>query len=186
MKKLILFGDSLLAGVSKTELLYFEKLLPGYDVYNCAVGGWDTNDCVNKATYIAKLSPDILILSVGTNDASPWKLVDAQKFTANLKEIFSIFGKSKIVYFLPPPINENILAAHPRHKSLTNKQLKDYHDIAKQLCEENTVAYLDSWKVLKPLMDEGNDFHNEDGIHFTDEGYEVVINNLARVVTETV
>ncbi len=182
MKKLVLFGDSLLAHVSKDEVLIFESKLPDYDVYNCAVGGWDSNDCVKKALYIAGLQPDLVILSVGTNDASPWKAVDIQTFTENLKKIFGIFGTSKILYFLPPAINGSILSEHPKRKALTNILMKQYHDHAKKVCQEMNVAYFDSWSVLKPLMDSGKDYHNEDGIHFSDEGYKVIITELSKAV----
>ena len=56
MKKLVLFGDSLLANFSKQYILRLEAKLPDYDIYNCAAGGWDTYDCVKKATFISKLT----------------------------------------------------------------------------------------------------------------------------------
>ena len=62
MKKLILFGDSLFANVSKPRLMIFNKELPDYDIYNCAAGSWDTNDCVEKSLYISKLKPDVIVI----------------------------------------------------------------------------------------------------------------------------
>ncbi|HEY1645892.1 MAG TPA: hypothetical protein VGF75_06000, partial [Candidatus Saccharimonadales bacterium] len=68
MKKLVLYGDSLFAQAGKHRLTMFEEVLAGYDVYNCAAGGWNTNDCLKKAEYISKLEPDVLVISLGTND----------------------------------------------------------------------------------------------------------------------
>lgn len=110
MKKLVLFGDSLFAQASKNTILMFEQVLSGYDIYNCAVGGWNTNDCVAKGSYISKLKPDVLVISLGTNDAAPWKQVPLDKFEENISKIFEEFSSSKIVYFLPTPLDEEKIA----------------------------------------------------------------------------
>lgn len=185
MKKLVLFGDSLFARISKSNLLSLESRLPEYDVYNCAVGGWDTNDCVKKAPYIASLKPDILMLSVGSNDSAPWKQVDIQLFESNLAQVFKSFSGSKIIFFLPPPVNEAILsedAKRKNRKALTDSLIKSYYDVAKQSCEANQITFLDSWQVFKPLMDKGEDYHVDDGIHFSDMGYELLFDELAKLV----
>lgn len=182
MRKLVLFGDSLFAYISKPELLSLESRLPGYGVYNCAVGGWDTNDCIKKAAYIATLKPDVLMLSVGSNDSAPWKQVDIHVYEDNIKGIFKLFSGTKIIYFLPPPINEIVFRNDAKRKGLNNSVVKSYNDVAKRLCEDNSIAFLDSWKVFKPLIDKGDDYHIDDGLHFSDIGYELLFDELAKLV----
>ncbi len=180
MKKLILYGDSLFAQVGKPRLLMLENVLPSYDIYNCANGGWDTNDCLKKAPYIARLQPDILVISLGTNDASPHKLVPLDTFVDNIPKIFAHFPSSKIIYFLPPPVNE--VKIKNVGKNLTNQDIKKYHDAAKKVCEENSIAYIDSFTAFKPLLDAGHDYHIEDGVHLTDFAYEVIATELAKLL----
>jgi lysophospholipase L1-like esterase len=178
MKKLVLYGDSLFARVRKPGILMFEVTMPGYDVYNCANGGWDSSDCLKKAPYIAKLEPDVLVISLGANDAAPWKLVPKETFIRNIPEIFAHFPKSKIIYFLPPPIND--VKVKNSGKNLTNQDIKNYHDAAKKVCEDNNVAYINSFEIFKPLLDAGQDYHVEDGIHLSDQAYEIIASELKK------
>lgn len=181
MKKLVLFGDSLFAQVGKHRVIMFEKALPGYDVYNCAVGGWDTNDCVAKAPYISKLAPDALVISLGTNDAAPWKQVPLEKFKENIPKIFEAFNSSKIIYFLPTPVDEVKIANSDAKRSI--KDIKEYHDAAKAVCEAHGVDYIDSFTIFKPLLDSGQEYHIEDGVHFNDFAYEIISRELAKILS---
>lgn len=180
MKKAVLFGDSLFAQMGKQRLIMFEEALPGYDFYNCAAGGWDTNDCADKAPYIAGLKPDLVIISLGTNDAAPWKQVPLDTFRANIPKIFGAFESSRIVYFLPPPVNEQKIAQTEPNRSIEG--IRDYHDAAKAVCEERGVAYIDSFAIFQPLLDGGTDYHVDDGVHFNDVAYELIARELARIL----
>jgi lysophospholipase L1-like esterase len=180
MKKLVLFGDSLFGQLGKHRIVNMETALPGYDVYNCAAGGWDTNDCVKKAPYIAKLEPDVIVISLGTNDAAPWKQVPLDAFITNIPKIFAAFPSSKLIYFLPPPVNEN--KTPEEKKGLNNEVLKQYHDVAKQVCKEHGIAVLSSWEAFKPLLDNGNDYHVEDGVHLNDDAYDTINTQLAKLI----
>lgn len=181
MKKLVLFGDSLFAQVGKPRLLMLEQALPGYDIYNFAVGGWDTNDCVAKAPYISKLKPDVLILSLGTNDAAPWKQVPLEKFNENIPKIFNTFSKAKIIYFLPTPVDEAKLPSTGARRSV--KGIKEYHDAALKICEAHGIAYINSFAIFKPFLDSGKEYHIEDGVHFNDFAYETISGELAKILS---
>ena len=181
MKKLVLFGDSLFARAGKHRLVMIEQSLLYYDVYNCAVGGWDTSDCVAKSPYIAKLKPDVLVISLGTNDAAPWKQVPLHKFKENIPKIFEAFKDSKIIYFLPTPVDEVKIANTDARRSI--KDIKEYHDAAKAVCEENGVDYIDSFAIFKPLLDSGKEYHIEDGVHFNDLAYEIIARELTSILS---
>lgn len=180
MKKLILFGDSLFAQADKHRILLFEEALKDYDIYNCAVGGWDTNDCVKKSPYISQLKPEVVVISLGTNDAAPWKQVPIEKFIENIPEIFKTFSNSKIVYFLPTPVDE--AKTKSVGKGLLNEHIKPYHDAAKNVCEEQGIAYINSFAVFKSMIDAGQEYHNEDGIHFENIAYEIIAKELTNLV----
>ncbi len=177
--KIILFGDSLFAQMGKHRLLKIEEKIPGSDVYNCAAGGWDSNDCVKKALYIASLKPDVLIISLGTNDASSWKLVDLETFKQNVPKTIDIFAGSKFIYFLPPPSDEN---KQPPDKIRKNETLKQYYDAAKKICEEKTVLTINSWDIFKPMLDRGEVYHVEDGTHLEEVAYDIIIEEMAKLI----
>ena len=159
----------------------FEQILPGYDVYNCAVGGWDTNDCVAKAPYISNLEPDVLIISLGTNDAAPWKQVPLEKFKENIPKIFDAFKGTQIVYLLPLPVDEEKIAKTDAKRSI--KGIREYHDSAQKVCEAQGVAYIHSFEVFKPLLDNRTEYHVEDGVHLNDFAYEIIAGVLAKTLS---
>lgn len=180
MKKLILFGDSLFGRFGKDRILILESKLNDYDVYNCAAGGWNSHDCVKKAPYISKLKPDVLVLSVGTNDAAPWKEVDIKDFAENLPIIFNSFSAAKIIFLLQPPVNED--KTPDKFNSLTKSISKKYHDSAKQICEEHNIAFIDSWDLFMPLQEQKIDYHDEDGVHLNDLAYDMISTEIDRLL----
>jgi lysophospholipase L1-like esterase len=121
------------------------------------------------------------VISLGTNDASPWKRVDIKTFSENLPIIFSSFPNSRVILFPPPPVNE--LTLIPKFKELKNTDIKEYHDTAVKICKEVNIAYLDSWSIFKPVMDNDEHYHEEDGVHFIESDYDVLIENLARLIS---
>src|SRR5947207_3307041 len=156
--KIVLFGDSLFKNMSKHLIQKLEEKIPGSDVYNCAVGGWDSNDCVEKAPYIARLKPDVVAISLGTNDASSWKLVDLEAFKQNVPNIIDTFAGSKFIYFLPPPSDES---RHLPAKIRKNETTKQYYDAAEEICEQKGVMTINSWDIFKPMLDRGEVYHVE-------------------------
>lgn len=178
--KIVLFGDSLFANMSKRHVLKIEKQIPGSDAYNCAVGGWDSNDCVAKGPYIAKLEPDVLIISLGTNDASSWKLVELEKFKENVNKIIDIFKGSKFIYFLPPPSDET---KHAPDRVRKNETTKQYHDAAKSICGEKGALTINSWDIFKPMLDRGEVYHVEDGTHLEENAYDIIIAKIVTLLT---
>ncbi len=179
-KKLVLFGDSLFGEVRKTETLMLEEKLGGvYDVYNCATGGWSTNDLVKKAPYISGLKPNIVIISAGTNDSAPWKRVDLEKFKANLPLIAEQFSESRVIFFPPPPVTEVVLEDN---KIMSNEDVKLYNDAVVAFCKSASVDYIDSWSFFMKLKDNNQGYHVDDGIHFTREGYDLLFSGLSEVI----
>jgi lysophospholipase L1-like esterase len=177
--KIVLFGDSMLARFGKERIQKLEATVPQCDIYNCATGGWDSNDCALKAPYIASLKPDAVIVSVGTNDAAPWKQVPIQAFEKNLNSILDSFQNKKIVSFLPSPVNERKQKGeHPR----TNELLKKYFDVAKEVCTIRSVSYIDSWAIFSPLLEQEQDYHVDDGVHFNDFGDDLLTDHLTEAL----
>lgn len=183
MKTLVLFGDSLFGRYSKSEVQNLEnKLEHKYDIFNCATGGWNSCDLVNKAAFISRLEPDLVVVSVGTNDASPWKRVSIQEFRNNLETITKNFKRTRLIYFPPPPINE---AWRPKVKMIHNSEVKAYNQAVVEHCEKRNIEYFDSWAFFTPYLQSGQDtYHCADGIHFTTAGNNILSVGLAKVISE--
>src|SRR3989344_7377714 len=90
MKKLILFGDSLLANVNNYYASVIESKA-GVEVYNCATSGWNTDDGAKKSRYFSTLKPDFILISFGTNDSGSRNPVNLEKFRENLQTISDNF-----------------------------------------------------------------------------------------------
>jgi lysophospholipase L1-like esterase len=181
--KIVLFGDSLFAQVGKHRIQKLEAKVPEADVYNCAVGGWDSNDCVSKGPYIAQLKPDVLIISLGTNDASSWKQVDLVVFRENIPKIINTFTGSKFIYFLPPPSDES---KQTEDRKRSNETLKEYYDAAKKICEEKNVLTINSWDIFKPMLDRGEVYHVDDGTHLEENAYDIIIDEIAKLLSPAI
>lgn len=180
MKKLILFGDSLFGRVGKHLIVQLEsKLENQFDVYNCAAGGWDSNDLVKKSEYIAGLKPDVTIISVGTNDVCSWKRVELDSFKQNTENLVAAFQDTQLIFFLPPPVHE---PSRPAEKQIPNSDVKQYHDTIKIICEQHNLSYIDSWKVFMPLQDRDESYHIGDGVHLNDHGYQVLFDSIAEIL----
>jgi lysophospholipase L1-like esterase len=180
MKKIVLFGDSLFARFGKPFIEALEQILPGYDVYNCAAGGWNSNDGVKKAEYLSLLKPDVLLVSLGLNDMAPWKQIDLDTLKKNLTQIFSYFTESTIIFLLPPPINES---KQTGDRKRTNSLLKQYVDAIKGVFSTTgNVSVLDSWSIYKPLLDNNKDYHMDDGVHLNEYGNSILISKLAELI----
>jgi isoamyl acetate esterase len=177
--KIVLFGDSLFAQFGKHRIEKLEASIPGADVYNCATGGWDSNDCVKKSPYISQLKPDVVIISLGTNDASSWKLVDLETFKQNVVKILDTFAPTKVIYFLPPPSNES---KQPDDKVRKNETLKKYYDSAKAICDGKGAMIINSWDIFKPMLDERKAYHVEDGTHLEENAYDIIIAEIAELL----
>ncbi len=178
--KIVLFGDSLLSLFHKPYIQDLESKIPGTDVYNCAAGGWNTEDGVIKAPYIASLNPEVIVISLGMNDAAPWKQVHIEKFKTNLATIFDIFETSKIIFFLPPPVDEKKQTEGRRR---TNAAIQIYADAARHVCNnKSSVELVDSWEIFTPLLENEVVYHEDDGVHLNEYGNSLLITHLSEAI----
>lgn len=178
MQRIILFGDSLLARLNKDRLAEFEQAVEGSEIYNCAVSGWNTDDGVKKAPYIAQLRPDTVIISFGMNDAASWKKVELDTFRDNFQQILTYFAGSRIILFPPPPVNE---PKETGNEKRTNEALRQYAEVVESYCTKDTVQLLDSWNIYEPLLKNMTDYHEDDGVHLNVTGYKILIEKLVNL-----
>lgn len=181
-KSIILFGDSLLGRFSTSLVSKLEKAISEYTVYNFATGGLNTKGGVNQAPFIAKTSPDYIVLSFGSNDSAPWKQqIDKETFKQNLISIIESFKGSKIIFFTCPPASEN--TNNGKFKEF-NVLVCEYNKIIKELRNIYNIEVIDSDKVFTEIYSGKDDYHKEDGIHLNADGYDVLIDEIVGIVNK--
>ncbi|MFD7438200.1 SGNH/GDSL hydrolase family protein [Streptomyces sp. NPDC059861] len=177
MRLVVLFGDSMLARFTKTRIDRLEEGA-GADVLvlNCAAGGWTSRDGVRRMREVARLAPDVVVLSFGMNDCSPERLVGLDVFAEDLRCLVGAFPLASVVGFLPPSVAEEE-GLGPRGR--TNASLARYRDVLRDSVPSGRVVETDA--VLAPLVASGVPVH-VDGLHLTDEAYGLAIEALAELV----
>jgi lysophospholipase L1-like esterase len=165
--RIVLLGDSHLARVRRD--------LPalGRDVCNAAEGGASSLDLLAQATGAAVEEDDLVVVSVGTNDAAPWKHVPMTVFAHTLSQCLQSVPARRWVYVAPPGVDESRLSG-PGDR--TNAVLDAYRDAAVSACDEAGARVVRTERLIGPL---GADAFVSDGLHLSGRAYRVVLPAIA-------
>lgn len=164
--RIVLLGDSHLARVQRD--------LPrlGKDVVNAAVGGATVHDLVIQAAAASVRPDDVVVLSIGTNDAAPWKKVPATLFREVLEQFLSSCDADRCVIMLPPGVIEARLNGRGDR---TNALLEDYRAAMTTAAAAADAEIMDSQAELTTL---GPSAFASDGLHLSAKGYRVLLSAL--------
>ena len=181
MKSIVLFGDSLFGRFGRDCILKLENAVKNITVYNCAAGGFDTNDGLKRADFISKLEADYVCLSFGANDSSPFngQPVPLEEFTNNLLSIIKAFNHSKIILFPCPPVHD---PSDPVETKDYNNLLIKYNEVVKDVALKTASEFIDSQTIFGELLSKGENYHIEDGLHLNNLGYQKLIEELAKLI----
>ena len=185
MNSICVFGDSVSWGAWDLEkggwvnrLWFYVAKREGnayVEVYNCSVSGGTTDTILERFEREAKIrGADALIFQTGGNDAAYEHtpdnyLIPPDKFRANLEEIIKRARKitNNIIFMELKNCDESKTMPVPwRDVYYTNKNIKKYVEIMKDVCEKNNILFLG----LKPLTPK--DF--DDGLHPNAVGHEKI------------
>jgi lysophospholipase L1-like esterase len=168
--RVVLLGDSHLARVRRD----LDRI--GTDVVNAAVGGACTRDLLPQARSAGITADDVLVVSVGSNDAAPWKAVPLDEAVGLADGFLSGVPRAGLVLLTSPGVDEERLTgANDR----TNAVLASY---AAALTDRFTAAdavVVDAAALLAPL---GSDAFADDGLHLAGAAYELLLPALAAAV----
>ncbi len=175
-KKILVFGDSLVAGygipLEKAFPAQLEKKLQalGYAVavINAGVSGDTTSGGLTRLEWTLAQKPDFVILELGANDML--RAVDPAVTRENLRKMLDILKAKKI------PV---LLAGMKATPNLGDEFVKSYAAMYKALAKQYHAVYY-------PFFMEGVTTHadlvQEDGLHPTAEGVVVVVDNMLPAV----
>ncbi len=168
--RVVLLGDSHLARVRR------DLPVLGPEVHNAARGGASSLDLADQVAGAGVGDGDAVVVSVGTNDAAPWRQVPLAEFGAALGAILrSVSGRR--VYVAPPGVDEARLS---RPQDRSNAVLDDYRRTAVGICAEVGAVVVPTPAVLAGL---GARAFTEDGVHLTGPAYALLLPAIAAAVS---
>lgn len=159
----VLMGDSHLARLRR-ELRGF----PG-DVRNAAEGGASSRDLPRQAGAVDVQASDVVVLSVGTNDAAPWTHIPVSEFAQSLSMLVASHAPRGWVLVAPPGVVEERLTRAPDR---TNAVIDEYRRAAIEVCEEVGGRVVRADLLLESLEEKA---FAEDGVHLSGAGYRVLV-----------
>ena len=133
--RIICLGDSVTQGMCSFTSWpeYLQKFMgDGFEILNAGVGGNNSSQCLARLKgHILNYSPNVIILSIGTNDIDQTVAID--KFKDNLQEIIDICRENSIKIYLTT-VSQAALT-----KGIYIEYLPDYeNDVRKYQCKIKT------------------------------------------------
>jgi hypothetical protein len=102
----LLIGDSHVARIRGERLEYLERTTKRR-VINVGVGGAKALDLLTQLP--SGDTGGIVVVSIGTNDAAPWKQTPLAEFTKSLEEFLDKLPGSRLIYIPSPGVVEERL-----------------------------------------------------------------------------
>ncbi|MEO5854265.1 MAG: SGNH/GDSL hydrolase family protein [Nocardioides sp.] len=168
--RVVLLGDSHLARVRRGL-----GRISG-DVLNAAVGGSRVHDLAGQARACGLRPDDVVVISVGTNDAAPWKAVPLDDFTVALETFLAGTDAGRLVVVTPPGVDEHRLTG-PGDR--TDHEVAAYAGVAARLVRAAGGEVLDARALLAPL---GRAVFTDDGVHLTGAAYDLLLPAISGAV----
>ncbi len=168
--RIVLLGDSHLGRIKR------DLRCLGQNVVNAAVGGATVHDLDAQAVASSVGNNDVLVLSIGTNDAAPRQAVPLSAFAEALERFLGSWDVRRWVIILPPGVDESRFA---RAGDRTNATLSEYRAAAIKAAATVDAQLVDSRALLLPL---GSRAFAQDGLHLSGNGYRVLLPALAIVI----
>ena len=187
VEKKVIDDNYLFLGDSITDFYDLDKYYKDLPVVNSGISGNRTTDILNDMkNRVYRYNPSKVFLLIGINDYLDDRTDD--EIVNNIKKIIELIKENrpyaKIYLESIYPVNKtdndkislSMVSIRDNDRVVeTNKKLKQY-------CDEKKITYIDLYSKLAD--DEGNlklDYTKE-GLHLSDEGYEVVTKEISKYI----
>ncbi len=164
---LCLLGDSHLARVRRSLPLL------GTDVRNLAEGGSTILDVPAQLAELGHHLCHARVVSIGTNDAAPWRGVGLDTFTRAFDEALAQLGGAAVTYVAPPGVIEARLSAGALW---SNSTIDRYRAAALEACSSRRIQVIRADLLVQPL---GRAAFADDGVHLSGAGYRALLPAIA-------
>lgn len=181
-KVILFFGDSLTAGYGLEQGEAFPEIIQekidslnlNYKVVNAGLSGETTSGGKNRIDWVLKQNVDVFVLELGANDGL--RGIPLSETRNNLQEIIDFVKKKN-------PDIKIILAGMQIPPNMGQDYTTGFKNIFPELAEKNDL------ELIPFLLEDvaGNpDLNQQDGIHPTAEGQEILANNVWEVLAPVV
>lgn len=173
MTKIVLFGDSILAGSlnGKATDIFTDRIknnFPDAEVINTSIPGHKTSDAITHVDRdVASLNADVVVIFFGANDVSITHEMKPGHFTSNLSYLIESIGAEKIILVSPPYTDWR------RQQNRTWPRQIQFQLATEHMGKKNSIPYID---IMSDMLnsENPNDYLQSDGLHFTDKGYDLL------------
>jgi len=160
---LVFVGDGL------TQSGDWEEWFPEYRVHNLGKSGDTTDDVIARLDEVGALSPDAVVLQVGTNDVG-WRKSD-EHVVRNIETILCVLRKQL------PDTRIMVQSVLPREREFANI-IRSINRHLWQFAPTRHAQYLDLWPVMAQSDGELVLAYSSDYVHLTPEGYKAWMSEL--------
>lgn len=172
-------GGIVFLGDSITQAFNVYEYFNDYLVYNRGIGGDDSVGVFTRLDEsVYDLKPSKLFLLLGTNDLTHFKEDTGTQIGLRLKYLIETIQKNcpETEIFVQSVYPVNMDTPKRTCEFRSNEMIDDINNVLKAV---ESITYIDMHPVLAVdgLLNEG---YTLDGLHFNDEGYEVVRNELIK------
>lgn len=187
MEKIILFGDSITAGYMDGAIT---KILPElvtsdlhdlgfsqFEVIDAGIPGETSRDGLKRLdAHVLKYDPTFVTVFWGANDVAEHNLVPLDEYRTNLATMIEKIGKDKVILITPPYINQQQHAL-----DRPQARIEAYVQCVLALGKETGVPVIDLYEAMDHYPGR-NEFLQADGLHFSQEGYELLAALIAKFI----
>ncbi|MGX7172674.1 SGNH/GDSL hydrolase family protein [Enterococcus ratti] len=186
MKKIIIFGDSIAAGLFQGEVAhildsYLSDALNSlgktdFTITNLGKKGDSTTSCLERLNQLTKQekTAEYVVMNVGINDAINQRN-NQETYQKNLQQMIQQFRNSHIILVGPSYVDEKIKT------QTVPKILIEYGKIAKKVAESMKVDFIDFYHYEKTFEDPSL-YLQEDGLHPSKLGYHFLSTLIAQCI----
>ena len=179
---ILFFGNSLTAGMGLEPSEAFPALIQNrldsleydYEVINAGLSGETTASGKNRINWVLNQEVDVFVLELGANDGLHG--IPLEETRKNLQDIVNTVKEKN-------PDTKIVLAGMQIPPNMGEEYTTEFRNIFPELAEENNLE-------LIPFLLEGvagdPKLNQQDGIHPTAEGYEIVADNVWSVLEDVV
>lgn len=175
----------LFLGDSITYRYHLDKYFPDIPIVNSGIDGNKASDILeDMERRVYQYNPTTIFLLIGTNQLDGSQTDD--EIVGEIQQIVEQIQKNRpyasIYIESIYPVNKNI--RHNDVKWRENSRIININKMIEEYSKKHKVFYID---VYSSLIDDDGDLRKEytlDGLHLSDEGYEVVTNILKKYIKE--
>ena len=163
----VVLGDSVAEGFEEYDILNASSVAAEIGVHLDELDG--------QIEKVKELSPGILFLYLGMNDVTATN-GDVDRFVSEYKEVLTRIREEV------PDAHIFVNSIFPVPKKALEKEpllekIPEYNDALKELCDSQTVAFIDNTDLVS------DEYYEEDGIHFKAAFYPVWAEHMAEVAS---